>query len=95
MTRLNLLLLAIVVACALGVVTAQHRARGLFVELGREQTAARHLDEEWRQLQAEQSTHSRLAHIESIAAQRLHMQVPATERIQIVPGGVAVAEARR
>ena len=33
MTRVNLLLLALVVACALGVITSQHRARKAFVEL--------------------------------------------------------------
>ncbi|MBI1396483.1 MAG: cell division protein FtsL [Betaproteobacteria bacterium] len=84
MTRLNMLLLLVAVLCALGVVTSQHRARVLFVELEREQHAARSLDEEWRQLQAEQSTHSRLAHIESVATSHLHMVVPPTSRVEIV-----------
>ena len=40
MARLNLILLAIVVVCALSVVTSQHQARKLFVELQKEQELA-------------------------------------------------------
>ena len=41
MVRLNLLLLALLTACALGLVTSQHKARKLFVELEQEQERAR------------------------------------------------------
>ena len=41
MVRLNLALLAVLVACALSLVTSRHQARKLFVELEGEQTAAR------------------------------------------------------
>ena len=56
MTRLNLLLTLILIACALSVVTSQHNARKLFVELEKEQELARQLAIELGQLQLEQST---------------------------------------
>ena len=45
MSRLNLALLAIVIACALGLITAQHQARKLFVELEAGLTAAKKFDD--------------------------------------------------
>ena len=51
MTRLNVLLLAIAVTCALGVISSQHHARRLFNDLELEQAAAKKLDDEWTQLQ--------------------------------------------
>ncbi len=51
MDRLSLLLLAMVIACALGVVTSQHKARKLFVALQQEQARAQEMDVEWGQLQ--------------------------------------------
>ena len=44
MARLNLILLAALVVCALSVVTSQHRARKLYIELQKEQEVARKLD---------------------------------------------------
>lgn len=91
MIRLNLVLLAIVIVCALGTVAAQHRARTLFVELQKEHGAARQLEEEWGQLQLEQSTWAMHSRIESVAASRLHMRVPPTQRIEMIPAGMVVA----
>ena len=85
MIRLDLVLLAIVVLCALGTVASQHRARSLFVELQKEHNGARLLDEEWGQLQLEQSTWAMHSRIESVATSRLRMRVPPTERIQMIP----------
>lgn len=76
MARLNLLLLLAAVACALAVVSANHRARKLFVELEREQNRMRELEVEWGQLQLEQSTWAAHARIEKIARERLGMRVP-------------------
>ena len=84
MTRLNVLLALILVACALGVVTSQHKARKLFVELQKEKELARQYEVEWGQLQLEQSTWAMHARIERIATQRLQMQVPDVARIQMV-----------
>lgn len=85
MTRLNLLLIGIVVVCALGVVTSQHRARKLYAELQHQQELAKAMNVEYGQLQLEQSTWAMHARIEKIATERLHMHVPDPSKIQIVP----------
>lgn len=85
MARLNLALLALAVVCALSVVTSQHRARKLFVELQKEQEATRQLDVEFGQLQLEQSTWAMHARVEKIASGQLGMRVPPSTRVQIVP----------
>ena len=84
MVRLNLILLAVLVACALSVVTSQHKARKLYVELQKEQERAKHLDIEWGQLQLEQSTWAMHARIEKIASGQLLMRAPPATRVQVV-----------
>lgn len=91
MTRLNLLLLAILIACALSVVTSQHKARKLFIELQKAQKFSQELDVEWGRLQLEQSTWAMHSRIESIASQQLSMRVPDASRIQVMPGQVSAA----
>ena len=76
MARLNVLLLAIAVACALAVITSQHRARRLFSELEGAQAQATKLNEEWTQLQLEQGTWATNRRIESVASKRLGMRMP-------------------
>ena len=76
MTRLNLVLLALVVACAIGVITSQHQARKAFVELETEQAAAKKLAEEWTQLQLEQGTWATHKRVEAVAARQLGMRLP-------------------
>ena len=44
--RLNLSLLAILIVCALSLVTSQNKARKLYVELQKEQELAKQLDVE-------------------------------------------------
>jgi cell division protein FtsL len=89
MVRLNLLLLAVLVACALSLVTSRHQARKLFVELEREQTRARSYETEFGQLQLEQSTWAMPVRVEKIAREQLRMQLPGPGRIEAVPGGLA------
>lgn len=84
MTRLNLLLTLILIACALSVVTSQHNARKFFVELEKEQELARQLAVEWGQLQLEQSTWAMHARVEKIASGQLRMRVPDAARVRIV-----------
>jgi cell division protein FtsL len=84
MARLNLILLAILVACALLVVTSQHKARKLYVGLQKEEELAKQLDVEWGQLQLEQSTWAMHARIEKIASGQLMMRVPPASRMQVV-----------
>ena len=76
MARLNVLLLAVVVACALAVINSQHHARKLFSELEMAQAAQQKLNEEWTQLQLEQGTWATNKRIESVAAKRLGMRPP-------------------
>jgi cell division protein FtsL len=82
--KLNILLLLLAIASALGVVTSQHKARKLFVELQKEQGYARQMEIEWGQLQLEQSTWATPTRVEKIAARQLQMQQPKSERIQFV-----------
>ncbi len=92
MTRVNVLLLCVLVACALSLVTSRHQARRLFVELEREQARARQFDVEFGQLSLEQSTWAMPARVEKIARESLHMQLPASSRVEIVESADASAQ---
>ena len=90
MARLNLILLALVIACALGVITSQHHARKLFNDLENEQTTGKKLGEEWTQLQLEQSTWATHKRIEGLASKSLGMRMPdATTTVVLTPGSTA------
>jgi cell division protein FtsL len=92
MIKIRIFVLVLLVLSALGLVTSQHKARKLFVELQKEQEAAKQMDVEWGQLQLEQSTWAMHSRIEKIAAKYLRMQVPEAERVQIIaPASVAPA----
>ena len=84
MSRIHIVLLVLVVVCALGVVNSQNHGRQLFVELQQAQARQRQLDVEWGQLQLEQSTWAMHGRIEKLATERLHMQVPSAQRVQVV-----------
>ena len=86
MTKVQFLLLLAVIACALGVVTSQHKARKLFVELQKEKDMAQQMEVEWGQLQLEQSTWAMPARVEKIATVKLQMQLPKSAQIQFVRG---------
>jgi cell division protein FtsL len=83
-TRINLALLGVLIACALALVSSQHHARRLFTELEKEQEHTKQIDIEWGQLQLEQSTWAMHARIEKIAAQTLRMRIPPAERVRLV-----------
>jgi cell division protein FtsL len=83
--KLNLLLLAVLVACALGLVTSQHKARKLFSDLEREQDRARELDIEHGRLQLEAATWGLHQRVERIAAATLGMRAPDPRRVRLVP----------
>jgi cell division protein FtsL len=82
--KLNLLLLAVLVACAIGLVTSQHRARKLFSDLEREQTRARELDTDYGRLQLEASTWGLHQRVEKIATGLLGMRTPDPRRVRVV-----------
>ena len=86
-TRFNFVLLAVLIACALGLVTSQHQSRKLYVELQREQEQAKQFEVEWGQLQLEASTWATHARVEKFAVQSLGMRVPPASRIQVVAPG--------
>lgn len=87
MGRLNFMLLLLLIGCALAVVTSQHQARKLFIELEAEQVGAKKLEEERTQLQLEQSTWATHKRVEAVAAKSLGMKLPdpATTVIVTVP----------
>jgi cell division protein FtsL len=82
--KLNLLLLAVLVACAIGLVTSQHRARKLFSDLEREQNRARELDIDYGRLQLEASTWGLHQRVERIAAGTLGMRAPDPRRVRVI-----------
>ena len=83
MSRLNVVLALVLVACALAVIQAQHRARTYFVELERLKKEAHALDEQWGQLQLEQSTWANPARVDAVARERLNLVSPPQDRIHI------------
>ncbi|HET7730798.1 MAG TPA: cell division protein FtsL [Usitatibacter sp.] len=89
MTRLNVFLLLLLMACALGVVTSQHQARKRFTELEDAQAAAKKLAEESTQLQLEQSTWATHKRLESVASKQLAMRLPDAASTVIVTPGAA------
>jgi cell division protein FtsL len=82
--KLNLLLLLVLVVCALGLVTSQHKSRELFSELEREQERSRALEVEYGRLQLESSTWGLHSRVERIAAGALGMRAPDPRRVKIV-----------
>ena len=86
--KVNAILTAALVLCALLVVNAQYQSRRLFIELERAQSAARQLEIEWAQLQLDQSTLAKHARIEANARRDLNMVPVTPERTQyLTPGG--------
>lgn len=81
---LNVLLLVAVVLCALSVVTSQHKARKLYIELQKQKEHAQQMEVEWGQLQLEQSTWAALTRVEKIAVRQLQMQFPKSGQIQFI-----------
>ncbi len=84
MAKLNLLLLLVLVVCALGLVTSQHKSRKLFSELEREQERARALEVEFGQLQLEAGTWGLHTRVEKIATGTLGMRAPDPRRVRMV-----------
>jgi cell division protein FtsL len=81
-SRLNVLLLLIVVICALSVVNATNRQRELFISLGRAQMQERALQQDLAQLQYEQSSLSKTSRVEDTATSELKMETVTAGRTQ-------------
>jgi cell division protein FtsL len=78
------LLVAGVLASALGTVFAKHESRKLFVQLQDLEGARDEMNIEWGQLQLEQSTWATHGRIEKLARTRLEMVTPAADAVVIV-----------
>ena len=92
MTKLSVILLALLLASAAAVVTSQHQARKLYADLERERQLTKQIETEWGQLQIEQSTWSMHSHVEKIATARLRMTAPAAEQTQLLDPSAAPPE---
>lgn len=79
----SLLILSVFVT-ALHVVTAQHQARRLFVEIQSLEKIRDGLNEEWSRLLLEQSTWATNARIETVARSELGMSMPDTNSLYII-----------
>jgi cell division protein FtsL len=86
MSRVNIVLALLLIACALAVIQAQHRSRTYFIELERLKKEARSLDEQWGQLQLEQSTWANPARVDAVARQQLGLLAPTPDRIHVETG---------
>ena len=84
MAKLNLLLLLVLVVCALGLVTSQHKARQLFTDLEHAEARGRELDVEYGKLQLEASTWGLHTRVAKIAAEKLGMHVPDPRRVIVI-----------
>lgn len=80
LTRINVMLAALLVLCALGLVTSQHHARKLFIDLERAQAHAAAHEVRWNQLQVEQTELAKSALIDARARRELGMQAVQGER---------------
>lgn len=72
--------MAVLVLCALGLVTSQDRARKLFVELERAQGQHRQLEVQANQLELDQSMFSKSSLVDAKARRELTMRPVRAER---------------
>lgn len=89
MSRLNIVLALTLMVCALALIQSQHRSRTYFVELERLKKQAHVLEEQWGQLQLEQSTWANPARVDSLARTRLGLIAPPHDRVRIETLAVA------
>ena len=80
MGKFNVLLLALLVLCALGLVTSQDRQRKIFMSLERVQAQARQLDIQTAQLELEQSSLATSSLVDTKARRNLAMRPVTNER---------------
>lgn len=95
MSRLNIFLLIVVLGCALSVVNATNQQRRLFVQLERAQAEERQLQQDYAQLQYEQSALSKTSRIEQIATDSLKMRSivsGGTQYLTLAPGASEAKE---
>ena len=79
-TKLNIILMAVLALCALGLVTSQDRARNVFVELERAHTQTRQLEIQTNRLELDQYKLSKTALVDGKARRELAMQPAKADR---------------
>jgi cell division protein FtsL len=84
MARINALLLALLLGCALLLVTSEHRAKKFFIDLQRAQSQQRQLEVEWNRLVLEQTQLAKHSRIDPVARRDLKMQPVTAERTLFV-----------
>ncbi|CAH2785855.1 MAG: Cell division protein FtsL [uncultured Caballeronia sp.] len=82
MNRLNIFLLIVVLGCALSAVSASNKQRQIFIDVQRAQSEERQLQQDFSQLQYQQSALSKTSRIEQLATTSLKMQPVTTGRTQ-------------
>lgn len=87
--KINAVLLALLVGCALSLIKSQYTYRHLFIEVERANSEARQLDIDYAQLQLDQSTYGKNSRIEQIARTDLGMQPVSAARTQYLTAEVA------
>lgn len=80
MTRISIVLAVVLVLCALALVTSQHHARKLFIELERTQTQGKELEVHWKQLQVEQTQLTNASLVDTKARRSLRMEAVSPAR---------------
>lgn len=96
MSRINVLLLAALLASSLWLVRTSYEARRLFAELDRAQGVQQRLDAEYRRLDAERQTQATHLRVERVAREKLGMRAatPAVTELVTDPGPAPAGEAR-
>lgn len=84
MSKLNFILIALLLVSALATVASTHRSRKLFIALENGQAEQKRIEVEWGQLQLEQSTWAKHARVEGIASKQLGMRAPDAARTHFV-----------
>ena len=74
MTRLNLVLLAAVIASALYLVRVQYESRRLYTEIEKANNEFRKLEVEHERLQVEKRAQATAGRVEKLAREQLHMR---------------------
>jgi cell division protein FtsL len=85
MMRLNIVLLAAVIASALYLVRTQYESRRLYAELDRATSEARRLEVEHERLQFEKRAQATPLRVEQLAKEQLHMRAATPAITQYVP----------
>lgn len=79
-----LVLVALVVGSAIGVIYSKHKSRRLFIQLQDLQEQRDQLNTEWGRLQLEQGAWATHGRIERIARERLEMRMPSQSDVVIL-----------